>query len=202
MIVGPVRPLIYHDPPGTTIEAFGVLALWGVLYAGADIWISHRERREKASSNLKALTTLLTSNTVNLAARVAGRSYPWAAEAWAADLRYKSDGRGKKRPVPVWHRPFKALGFLLFTGPKMRVLKWTWTAESMLCRFGRWLLLCEMAADVTIGALHVSTVALLTDEAGLGFWPAVGIATAVALYAVHGVLRLRKRGYAAAREEE
>jgi hypothetical protein len=129
------------------------------------------------------------NGTVSLAALVAGRGYPWAAEAWRADLLTKANGSDD--PMPAWRRPFVAFGMLIITAPKMRLLKLTWRTEYALRRFGRWLLFCEMATDALIGALAVSVTALLTED--LGFWVALVVGTVVSLCAVQGVILLRKR---------
>ncbi len=149
-----------------------------------------REPIEKTlTSLLRGTLSRIADSTVNVAALLAGRSYPWAAEAWRADLLTKADGSDD--PMPPWRRPVIALGMLLFTAPKMRLLKLTWRIEYTARRFGRWLLFCDPATDALIGALAVTVTALLAED--LGFWVALAVATAISLCAVQGAILLRKR---------
>lgn len=125
---------------------------------------------------------------IDLAAWIAGACYPWAAEAWLADISVAPDNSG--RPVNPMRQFLSALAIVLWTAPRMRTRALWWTLTSAAERLGRWCLYYDPATATIVGASHVALVEVLHDEAG--FYPSVVLATAVALAAVEIIRRIRR----------
>jgi hypothetical protein len=128
------------------------------------------------------------TRAINLASVIAGSCYPWAPEAWLADISTASNGSGQY--VKPWRQFLSALAIVFWTAPRMRTRTLRWNLTCAAARFGRWCLHYDPATGIIIGACHVALIEALRDE--VGFYLSFVLATAVALGAVEVVRRIRK----------
>lgn len=126
--------------------------------------------------------------SIDLAAWIAGGSYPWAAEAWLADISVAADGGGELvRPSRQF---LSALAIVCWTAPRMRTRTLWWNLTCAVARLGRWCLYYDPATATVIGASHVALVEFLRED--VGFYSSVALATIVALAAVEIIRRVRR----------
>lgn len=130
----------YEADPGVVDDGFSwgpttmkiVSGLERVVAAPSGPEAALTARASRINASMQTSATSLT----RAAARVAGPDFPWALEAWRADLQHGPAGRHRR--FPAHKKLLFASGLLLFTAPRLRMSS-TWSHWGKLCnRVGAW----------------------------------------------------------------